>query len=430
MYKSSVLNNGITVVTEKIPHFRSVSAGLWFKSGSMYEIDETGGISHFIEHMLFKGTYKRSAKQIADLMDGIGGQLNAFTAKEYTCYYFKVLDEHLETGLELLADMILNSSFESLEIEKEKGVILEEILMYEDSPEDVAYDLLSDAMFRDHPLSKPILGEQSILQSFNRDKILSFFQEYYSPQSVILSVAGNFDDKQLEDLIERYFGNWKPVQINGKVLPEIAFGGDVLFRQKDIEQTHMCIGYPGIPLSDESIYSLLAFNNLFGGSMSSRLFQKIREDKGLVYSVLSHPSNYTIGGFFTIYASMKPSNAQEVLSIITEEIRSLLNDGITPDELNKAKEQLKGNYILGLESTGSRMNAIGKSQLLLGKITPPEEVLDKINIITMENVIESMEAIFSTGTAGISIIGKDDLSRQASDLIGVRRQIRVPNGQA
>jgi predicted Zn-dependent peptidase len=370
----------------------------------------------------------RSAKQIADVMDGIGGQLNAFTAKEYTCYYFKVLDEHLDTGLDLLSDMILNSSFELLEIEKEKGVILEEILMYEDSPEDVAYDLLSDAMFREHPLSKPILGEQHTLQSFNRDKILSFFQEYYSPQSVIISVAGNFDDKQLDALIQKYFGNWKPYQVNGKVIPEIAFRGDILFRQKDIEQTHICIGYPGIPLSDERIYSVMAFNNLFGGSMSSRLFQKIREDKGLVYSVLSHPSNYTIGGFFTIYASMKPSNAQEVLSIITEEIVSVLQDGITSDELNKAKEQLKGNYILGLESTGSRMNALGKSQLLLGKITPPEEVLDKISLITMDDVIGSMEAIFSHGTAGISIIGKDDISSQVSDIICVRRPNEARDG--
>ncbi len=429
MYKSSVLSNGVMIVTEKIPQFRSVSAGLWFKSGSMYEADDLGGISHFIEHMLFKGTCNRSAKQIADVMDGIGGQLNAFTAKEYTCYYFKVLDEHLETGLDLLADMLLNSSFESLEIEKEKGVILEEILMYEDSPEDVAYDLLCDAMFKDHPLSKPILGEKHTLQSFNREKILSFFQEYYSAQSVIISVAGNYDDKQLEDLIQKYFGSWKPRHANnGKTIPKIAFNGNVLFRQKDIEQTHICMGFPGIPLLDERIYSVMAFNNLFGGSMSSRLFQKIREDKGLVYSVLSHPSNYTIGGFFTIYASMKPSNAQEVLSIITEEIKSVLHDGVTHDELYKAKEQLKGNYILGLESTGSRMNAIGKSQLLLGKITPPEEVLDKINLITMDDVIESMESIFSRGTAGVSLIGKDDISRQVSDLMGISQQIEVLNG--
>lgn len=428
MYKSSVLNNGITLVTEKIPQFRSVSAGLWFKSGSMYESDDIGGISHFIEHMLFKGTHTRSAKQIADIMDGIGGQLNAFTAKEYTCYYFKVLDEHLDTGLDLLSDMVLNSSFDPIEVEKEKGVILEEILMYEDSPEDVAYDLLSDAMFKEHPLSKPILGEQNTLQSFNRNKIMSFFQEYYSPQSVIISVAGNFDDTQLQDLIQKYFGAWKPYHVNGKTIPEITFDGNILFRQKDIEQTHICIGYPGIPLSDERIYSVMAFNNLFGGSMSSRLFQKIREDKGLVYSVLSHPSNYTIGGFFTIYASMKPSNAQEVLSIITEEIISLLQDGIASDELNKAKEQLKGNYILGLESTGSRMNAIGKSQLLLEKITPPEEVLDKINLITLDDVIESMKTIFSRGTAGISIIGKEDISSRMSDIMNVKRLSGVKNG--
>jgi len=428
MYKSKSLSNGITVVTEKIPHFRSVSFGLWFKTGSMFESEETSGISHFIEHMLFKGTYKRSAKQIADVMDGIGGQLNAFTAKEYTCYYFKVLDEHLETGIELLADMLLNSSFEPAEIEKEKGVILEEILMYEDSPEDVAYDLLSYAMFRDHPLSKPILGDRHTLLSFDRSKTQSFFQKYYSPNQVIISVAGNFDDRQLEELIQEYFGNWKPFQAHCKSIPEISYCGDVLFRQKDIEQTHICIGYPSTQLSDERIYSDMAFNNIFGGSMSSRLFQKIREDKGLVYSVISHPSNYTIGGYYTIYAGMKPSNAQEVLSIISDEIRNVLHDGITTDELIKAKEQLKGNYILGLESTGSRMNAMGKSKLLLGEITTHEEVLDKINKITMDDALFSMNMIFSQGIAGISLIGKDDISDQVAEIINARPLIAVNNG--
>jgi len=429
MYNSNVLSNGITIVTERIPQFRSISAGLWFKSGSMYENDDLGGISHFIEHMLFKGTSNRSAKQIADVMDGIGGQLNAFTAKEYTCYYFKVLDEHLETGLDLLSDMLLNSSFEPLEIEKEKGVILEEILMYEDSPEDVAYDLLSNAMFRDHPLSKPILGEQHTLQSFNRDKILSFFHKYYSPESVVISLAGNFDKEQLEDLLQKYFANWKSINANnGNSIPKISFESNVLFRQKDIEQTHICIGFPGIPLSDESIYSVMAFNNIFGGSMSSRLFQKIREDKGLVYSVVSHPSNYTIGGYFTIYAGMKPSNAQEVLSLITEEIKSVLLNGVSLEELNKAKEQLKGNYILGLESTGSRMNAIGKSQLLLEKISSPEDVLNKINLISMDDVTKSIEAIFSRGVAGVSVIGKDDISRDINGLFAVGRHFEETNG--
>lgn len=421
MYKTSKLSNGLTIVTERIPQFRSVSAGLWFKAGSMYETTEVSGISHFIEHLLFKGTAKRSAKMIADAMDEIGGQINAFTAKEYTCCYFKVLDEHLDKGLDLLSDMTLNSSFNPTEIEKEKGVIAEEILMYEDSPEDVAYDLLSESMFKNHPLSQPILGNEDALHSFNREKISSFFQENYSPHSVVLSVAGNFSDTRLEDLINKNFECWKPYKVDSKATPGTSYDKDVLFRLKDIEQTHVCVGYPGIPFSDDRIYSVLVFNNIFGGSVSSRLFQKIREDRGLVYSVESHSSNYSIGGYLTVYAGMNPSNVYEVLSLIKEEVGIILRDGITSEELFKSKEQLKGSYILSLESTASRMNSLGRSQLLLGKTVSPDEVLEKINNVSIDDINEAIKITFSQGTAGISIIGKDDISKNVSQIFDVKQ---------
>jgi len=419
MFQSIKLRNGIKVVTEEISQFRSVSVGIWFKNGSIFESDVESGISHFIEHMLFKGTKTRSAKEIADLMDGIGGQLNAFTAKEYTCFYFKVLDEHLDKGLDLLSDMILNSNFDSGEIEKEKGVIFEEILMYEDSPEDLSYDLLSDAMFKGHPLSKPILGTRQTLENLDRDKLLSFYRENYSPETAVISIAGKFDEKILIESLEKYFGCWEAVKSTLKNPPKLALSKQSLFRYKDIEQTHIYIGYPGISLQDDTIYSLFAFNNLFGGSMSSRLFQKIREDKGLVYSVLSHPSNYTVGGIYAIYASMKSSNASEVVEIIKNEICDVLDSKISKDELLKAKEQLKGNYILGLESTSSRMNSLGKSELLLNKITNNEEILDKINSITFEDIVASVKNTFSDGPVGLAIIGKEDISDQIGDIIDI-----------
>ncbi|MBM7581434.1 putative Zn-dependent peptidase [Caldicoprobacter guelmensis] len=412
MYKRYQLQNGIRVVTEKIPYFRSVSIGVWFMAGALYEDRDKSGIPHFIEHMLFKGTKNRTAKQIAQAMDAVGGQLNAFTAKECTCYYSNVIDEHLPTAVDVLSDMVINSLLDPVEMDKEKGVVLEEILMYEDSPEDLVHDLLAEALVGTHPLANSILGDQRFIIDLTRERLVSFLEEKYLPQNMVISVAGNFDEQQLVDLLEKFFGDWKRdsgcgVKQCGVPLP--IYQCRNLFKWKDIEQVHMCIGYPGIPLGQDDVYPLMIFNNLFGGGMSSRLFQNIREDKGLVYSVMSYPSFYTCGGLFTIYASMKPSQARKVADLIMEEINRVKKEGISYDEFNTAKQQLKGNYILGLESSSSRMNAIGKSELLLGVVRTPEEILEKIENVTMDDVMRVLEQVLSPDTIAIAVVGRENV---------------------
>jgi len=412
MYKRYQLDNGIRVITEEIPHFRSVSIGIWFASGSIYEDFENSGIPHFIEHMLFKGTKNRSAKQIAQAMDAVGGQLNAFTAKECTCYYSNVIDEHLPRAIDVLSDMVINSLLDPVELEKEKGVVLEEILMYEDSPEDLAHDLLVEALVGRHPLANSILGSQEFILGLNREKLLSFLDRKYLPQNAVISIAGNFDEGQLMDLLGTFFGDWKKqsdYNVGQAIVPPPFYQSKNLFKWKDIEQVHLCIGYPGVPLGHDDVYPLMIFNNLLGGGMSSRLFQNIREDKGLVYSVMSYPSFYTCGGLFTIYASMKPSQAKRVADLIMEEIRKIRVEGISNDEFDTAKQQLKGNYILGMESSNSRMNAIGRAELLLGVVRTPEEILAKIENVTMDDVMRVVDRVLLPDTMAIAVVGRENV---------------------
>lgn len=417
MYKSYKLDNGIQVVTEKIPHFRSISIGLWFRAGSVYEKDNQNGLSHFIEHLLFKGTEKRTAKDIAQTLEAVGGQLNAFTAKECTCFYSKVIDEHLELALELLSDMVLNSIFDKDEMNKEKGVVLEEISMYEDSPDDVVHELLSNKYFGSHPLGQPILGTSENVIGFTREGIQQYFDEFYTPENLVISIAGNFVDEELNGLLQKYFGHWSKPKLSYTQPSMAPSNKGVFYRYKDIEQTHICIGYPGLPLGNEKLYALMIFNNIFGGGMSSRLFQRIREDNGLAYSVYSYPSSYVSGGLFTIYAGMKSSQTSKVVSLISKELSSVLNRGISQDEFYMAKEQLKGNYILGLESTGSRMTAIGKNQLLLGRTLTPDEVIQKIDNVVLDEIYEVLDTVFTEDNVTVALVSREDLTDEVSAII-------------
>lgn len=405
MYKKNTLDNGVRVVSEKIPYVRSVSLGIWVKTGSRNENRRNNGISHFIEHMLFKGTDKRSAAEIAETIDNIGGQLNAFTGKECTCFYTKTLDTHLDVALDILADMFFNSFFARKDIAVEKKVIFEEIGMYEDSPEELVHDILSETVWDGNSIGYPILGTRKCLKSINKDMILSYMAENYVPENVVISVAGNFEEESLLSLVDKYFGNWKAETAKRTEYEAVIFKQGLNIREKDTEQVHLCLGFEGIEHGNDRLYSLLAVNNIFGGGMSSRLFQKIREKKGLVYSIYSYPSAYKNAGLFTIYAGMKPEQLNEVSQLINDEIRLLVKKGIKPEELAKSKEQLKGNYILGLESTSSRMNSIGKSELMLGYTNTPEEVLEKIDAISMEVIDDIIDGIFNTDSAGVSIVG-------------------------
>ena len=406
MYEEFTLSNGLRVVAEKIPHFRSVSVGLWIGAGSMYETAEENGLSHFIEHMLFKGTQRRSAKQIAQEMDAIGGQMNAFTAKECTCYYAKVIDEHFEKALDLLSDLVLGATFDEAEFEKERGVILEEIAMVEDTPEDLVYELLAQAIFGEQPLARPILGPAQQIRTVSRDTLVQFRNRHYRPDNTVLAVAGNYDLIQLKELAEKMLGAWESDQATSSLpAPAITQPGR-LVREKDIEQVHVCLGYPGVAQGSEDLYPLSVLNNLFGGGMSSRLFQRIREEMGAVYSVYSYPTTYPGCGTLTLYAGTSPEQAQKVIDEIHAQTQLLLKDGITKEEFEQSRDQLKGSYILGLESTSSRMSSIGRSRLLLENLQTPEETIAKIEAVRMEDVMRVASDLFQKPYAA-SAVGKN-----------------------
>ncbi|SDK47360.1 M16 family metallopeptidase [Natronincola ferrireducens] len=406
MYKRYTLDNGLRVVTEHIPFVKSISIGVWIETGSKHETTENNGISHFIEHMLFKGTTTKSAKEIAELIDGIGGQINAFTSKECTCYYTKVLDDHYELAIDLLADMLFHSKFDPEDIEKEKSVVYEEISMYEDSPEDLAHDLLNQSIFKNNSLGFPILGVHDSLKKIDRDMILNYMKEFYVPNNAVISVAGNFQEENLLKIIEDKFGNWKKSDILKKSEMPLQYNFENISKSKDIEQIHYCLGFKGISLGQSSLYPLLVVNNILGGSMSSRLFQNIREERGLAYSIYSYPSTYKGGGLLTIYAGMSPHLLQEVKDLIYKELEELKLKGLATLELTKSKEQLKGNYMLGLESTSSRMTSMGKSELLLNKIYSPKEVIQKIDEVKMEDVNSIIQEVIQLDCVASTTVGK------------------------
>ncbi|MDD4503795.1 MAG: pitrilysin family protein [Clostridiaceae bacterium] len=404
MFQKELLINGIRVVTEEIPYVNSVSIGLWIKVGSRYETIENNGISHFIEHMLFKGTKSRSAKDIANSIDKLGGQLNAFTSKECTCFYVKVLDTHFDIALDVLADMFFNSNFDSEDIEKERGVVIEEINMYEDSPEDLVHDLFSQAVWAGNPLGMSILGTEESLNNLSREKIVDYFNEKYIPQNIVISVVGNFKHKEVVNKIKGYFEKAEHKD-NSNIHTVPSFEPEYMLKSKVTEQVHLCMGFKGVDIKSKAFYPMLILNNLFGGAMSSRLFQKIREDRGLAYSVFSYPSSFEDCGLFSIYAGSKPGNLKSVAELIMEEIRIIKEAGITDEELYNSKEQLKGSYILGLESTSGRMISIGKSELLLEKIYSPAEILERVDKVDMNSVNSIIKQIFDTDNMGAAVIG-------------------------
>lgn len=407
MYNLFKLDNGLRVVVENIEYVNSVSVGLWVENGSRNENKANNGISHFIEHMFFKGTENRTALQIAECIEDVGGQINAFTGKEATCFYVKALDSYLELSLDVISDMLFNSKFSPEDIEKEKSVIIEEINMSEDSPEDVLSDLHSLAIWGGDAISLPILGTEDTVKSFTRDQIVKYISSYYIPENSVISIAGKFDPENIEKLVEKYFGNWNSA--NKKVTkyskPEILRNN--LFRKKSIEQLHISIGIPGIETGNEELYSLLLLSNVFGGGASSILFQKIREEKGLCYSIYSYISAFMNTGVVNIYTSLNPKYAADAINMIKEEINKFVKNGISDDKLAKAKEQLKGSYILGLESTSSRMFSNGKSVLFLNKIKTPTDLIEKINRIDRFKLEEVMQKTFARGIINSSFVGEN-----------------------
>ena len=407
MYNLFKLDNGLRVVVENIEYVNSVSVGLWVENGSRNENITNSGISHFIEHMLFKGTCGRTAKQIAETIEDVGGQVNAFTSREATCFYIKALDTYLELSLDILSDMLFNSNFAEDEIEKEKGVIAEEINMSEDSPEDVLADLHTKAIWNTDSISLPILGTMDTVKSFSRKMIVDYIESHYIPENSVISISGKFDMKNIESLVQKYFGKWncKNKNITKYSSPEIF--NQHYFRKKNIEQLHISLGIPGVEIGNDDTYTLILLSNILGGGASSRLFQKVREELGVCYSIYSYISAFKNTGIVSIYAGLNPMNAEVTIDAIKEEVSKFAKLGIDKERLNKAKEQLKGSYILGLESTSSRMFSNGRSVMFLNKINTPKDVLRKINEIDMSRVNFVMENTFKKGIINSAYVGKE-----------------------
>ena len=393
MYKTYELPNGLTIICEYIGYVHSVSVGVFVKNGSRNEPRELAGISHFIEHMLFKGTKHRSALAIAEEIDAVGGNLNAYTTKEYTCFYAKMLDENLDTALDVLSDMVLNPKLDEKDIALEKNVVYEEIAMYEDSPEDMVHELIMEAAWgKESSLGASTLGTKETLSEIDSQTLRAYMDTWYAPNNCVVAVAGNFGDDIFRRM-ERYFGAWQGKEAKPVAFCERYHPGCIL-RQKDIEQVHFCIGFPAYPSEDERNYPALAFNNVFGAGMSSALFQKVREQRGLVYSIFSYMASYIDTGMLVISASMKPENLEEVVGLVYEEIEAAKRAPLDEKAMYKAKQQLKGNYILGLENVSSRMQSIGRAKLLLDKVRTPEEILERISRIDQENTFSSTNGIF------------------------------------
>ncbi|WP_099187172.1 M16 family metallopeptidase [Tepidibacter mesophilus] len=407
MTKKYTLDNGLVIVGEEINYVNSVSFGIWIDVGSRHEDEYTNGMSHFIEHMLFKGTKNRTAKKIAEEVDNLGGNINAFTSKETTCYYVKMLDEHIESGINILADMILNPLFLDEDISKERSVILEEINMYEDSPEDLAHDILFEMIYKNQGIGRNILGTKTSLQKIKKENMIKFFEEHYVPSNCVISICGNFDFDNMVELIEQKFKGWNNKKNKNIDINNCNFNLGIVTRNKDIEQMNLCMGLESIGLESEHIYALSIVNNIFGSSMSSRLFQNIREDQGTVYSIYSYLTLNKGLGVFNIACSMSEKNIYKVYNSIVNEIKLIREYSLTKDEIKRSKEQLKGNYILGLESTSSRMMSMGKSQILLNKVNNPKDIINKINNVTDDEIDNIIKDIFNTDKIAISVVGKN-----------------------
>ncbi len=408
MFIQKKLASGPTLIAEKLPNFHSVTIGIWVGAGSVTETQQENGISHFIEHMLFKGTQKRSAKQIAIDVDNIGGQINAFTGKEATCYYIKVLDEKMQSGIEILSDLFCNATLDAEELEKEKGVVLEEIAMSNDNPEDVAMDLISATFYKGCSLQKTILGPQENIKSFTRDDLVSYMDRYYTSENIVVAVAGNFDEEELCECLNKNLTNIKNTKLK---LPEFVRCADYAYtkgfeiEKKDIEQVHICMGMPSYSIQSNNRHALNILNNVIGGSMSSRLFQKIREEMGMAYSVFTHPVMHKDTGMYSVYAGTMAQNAQIVSELILDEFKKIVEEGISEEEFLQSKEQLKGNLMLSLESTAAKMNSIGKAMLLLGRVRTDEEVLELINAVTLQDIKNVIEEVICLPKMTATFVG-------------------------
>jgi len=400
-----VLPSGLTVLIETLPYVRSVALGYYLRSGSAVETEEHGGASHFLEHLVFKGTAQRSTSDIAQLIDILGGDVDAFTGKEYTSFYAHVLDEQVMTAIDLLTDIVTAPRFTDEDLEMERGVILEEIKMVEDTPDDLVHEIFVTTFWPDHPLGRPILGTEQTVNRLGREQILAHYSETFHPSNMIFCASGNVRPEQVIPFLEKAFPadtlpplqrGWQPPLPNQHV---------ILREKRELGQVHLCLGSRGYPQQGSERYAAALFNTILGGGMSSRLFQRIREKEGLVYTVLSYHNGYLHGGYEAVYAACAPRNLKRVLNITLEEMRHIKRQGATPKELSSAKLHLKGSILLSLESTVSRMSGIARQEYYFGRQFSADEIIHAIDAVTLENIQQVAETIVDPGSLSLTLLG-------------------------
>ena len=399
-----VIPNGLRLLTERIPHVRSVSLGVWLARGSRHEPAEQSGIAHFVEHMLFKGTSTRSAEDIAQTIDSIGGQMDAFTAKEFASYYIKVLDEHLPLAVDVLSDIVMRPAFAADDIEREKKVVVEEIKMVEDTPDDLVHELFTERFWQDHPLGRPILGTKDTVESLSADALRRYFGTAYSAPNMIVAAVGNIEHQQVRDLVARYFeglpGVSDPlVERRPRVVPH------VLTRNKELEQSHVCLGTRGYQQDHQDRYTSYVLNTVLGGSMSSRLFQNVREKRGLAYAVFSGLSAYRDAGAVTIYAGCANNAVGELIDVVIAEIRRLKEEALPESELRRAKDHLKGSLMLSLESTSSRMSNLARQEIYFDRQFGLDETLEGVERVSCDDVQRVARDLFADGAMAATVLG-------------------------
>jgi len=414
-YRKSVLANGIRLVTEAMPHVRSVAVGVWVDTGSRVEPEERGGISHLIEHLVFKGTATRSAEAIARAIDSVGGHMDAFTAKEHTCFYVGVLDDHLPLAVDLLSDILMRPLFAAEDIEKEKSVVLQEIKMVEDTPDDLIHDLFAERVWAGHPLGRPILGRWERVKAFDRATILRHFEEEYVPGRITVAVAGHVEHDRVRDLFASRFAAFDRATTPRTTEPPPLHPG-LHMVTKPLEQVHLVLGFPGISDVAPERYALYLLNDVIGGSMSSRLFQEVRERQALVYSVHSGTQPYRDTGLLYVYAGTEPGNFGKVLRAVMKEVRALKKDGISAEELRRAKDHLKGNLMLSLESTSSRMNRLAKQELRFGSFLTLDEMLEAFDAVRPEDVEALLHRVLDEEQLALMTLGPVDRRNLPRDI--------------
>jgi predicted Zn-dependent peptidase len=406
-YTLSELDSGIQVVTENVPSVRSIALGLWVRVGSRDEGQRQAGISHFLEHLLFKGTERFTAEQIAQIFDGFGADINAATSKETTVLYAHFLDEHLEEAFDVMADMLLRSTYPDIDSERE--VVLEEIAMYEDEPQDKVHDVLSEAIFGDHPLGRPVIGRGEVISSLSVDDVAGYHAARYMAPSIVVAAAGNLQHEAIVGLVEAKLqasssdGNGaSPSSAPPKAAARVAF------QQKETEQYHICMGGPGIKRNDERRFALTVLDGVIGGATSSRLFQEVREKRGLAYSVYSWASQYRDSGQVGIYVGTRGENVAEAMSVIGAELERLHADGVTEEELERAREHVKGRIVLSLESTASRMHRLGRSILTATPLLSLDELIAELDAVDRDQLQELVRAFYAPGGLSVAAIGRDE----------------------